>query len=49
MIYTRANPDPNPTEPVYDPKKILRKAREQELVEGKSPCGQVDILKEIDS
>jgi hypothetical protein len=31
MIYTRENPNPNPTEPVYDPKKILCRTREQAL------------------
>jgi len=31
MIYTRENPDPNPTKPMYDPKKILRRTREQAL------------------
>jgi hypothetical protein len=29
MIYTRVNPDPNPSKPVYDHEKILRKAREK--------------------
>jgi hypothetical protein len=29
MIYTRSNPDPNPTEPLYNPKKILRRTREK--------------------
>jgi hypothetical protein len=29
MIYTRENPDPNLAEPVYDPKKILHRTREQ--------------------
>jgi hypothetical protein len=29
MIYTRENPDPNPSEPVYDLEKILCKDREQ--------------------
>jgi len=31
MIYTRESPDPNPTEPVYDPEKILCKNIEQAL------------------
>jgi hypothetical protein len=29
MIYTRENPDPNPTESVYDPVKILHRNREK--------------------
>jgi hypothetical protein len=29
MIYTRENPDPNPTEPMNDPEKILHGTREQ--------------------
>jgi hypothetical protein len=31
MIYTRVNHDPNPVEPVCDPKKFLRKTREEAL------------------
>jgi hypothetical protein len=30
MIYTRANPDPNPLETVYNPENIIRKDREKE-------------------
>jgi hypothetical protein len=29
MIYTKENPDPNPTEPVYNPEKILHKTKEK--------------------
>jgi hypothetical protein len=29
MIYTRENPDPKPTEPMYDPEMILHRTREQ--------------------
>ena len=40
MIYTRANPDPNPTDPMYDPKKILHRTREKASV----PFYYLDII-----
>jgi hypothetical protein len=29
MIYTKENSDPNPTEPMYDPEKIMCSTREK--------------------